>query len=169
MTDAALPSPSATPGDAKDLVFTTLPGQDGPTFLRRDEAHELAGVHAAIHESATWGAFLARLSDERRLQVVMGLRALGDDVVMPADDAPLAGIPGHDDGDWPGWGAARMLGWVPDEVQALGTAEASVFNGPGLVFAEEDTAAVVAAFERAGYRCTRDHVLVCAACDYATD
>jgi len=166
MIDPVHPSSSTDP---KDLVFTTLPGQDGPTFLRRAEAHELAGVHAAIHESPTWGAFLGRLSDERRLQVVMGLRALGDDVAMPADDAPLAGIPGHDDGDWPGWGAARMLGWVPDEVQALGAAETSVFNGSGLAFAEEDTAAVVAAFERAGYRCTRDHALVCAACDYAAD
>jgi hypothetical protein len=162
-------SSPAVPSADHDLVFSTLPGQEGPVFLRRHDALELAGVHAVVHESETWGAFRRRLAPDRWLQVVAGFRALGDDAQIPPDDAPLEGIPGHDDGDWPGWGAARMLDWVPASVRAFGVSEMSVFNGPGLVFRDEDTAAIVAAFEREGYRCERDHALVCAASDYAVE
>jgi hypothetical protein len=157
-----LPAPPTT-----EVVYTTLPGQDGPAFLRRAEAVELAEVHAAVRECATWGALRARLTDARWAQVVMGLRALGDDVVVPADDAPLEGIPGYDDGDWPGWPAGRMLGWVPESVQALGVRETTVFNGPGLFFRDADRIAVLQAFEREGFRCVHDRPLVCAASGYA--
>jgi hypothetical protein len=86
---------------AHDLVYADIDGRDGRDFLRRTDAEELAAVHAAIQGSVTWGEFRMRLSRARWLQVVAGLRGLGDDARVPDDGAPLAGIPGYDDGDWP--------------------------------------------------------------------
>jgi hypothetical protein len=54
-------------------------------------------------------------------------------------------------------------------VQAFGHRGESVINGDGRFFASEDTPAVVAAFERAGYRCVRDDALVRAAIGWAPE
>ena len=82
---------------------------------------------------------------------------------FPDDTDPFDSqeVPGVDDCDWPGRPAQIMLDWVPKEIQEkYGSMESTRLNGEFLTLDPRNERKITAAFRRAGYRCTRDDVLI---------
>ena len=105
------------------LVYSDV--QDGLVFIVEEEARNLAQLHRALGRARTWGEFQAlapahwyedaveRLQERMLEEVEDG----GDD----AHEEPAAEqrfdaeeIPGHADGEWPGFPHVSMGDWLPE-------------------------------------------------------
>lgn len=171
--------PNNAPEDpAKDLVYAAFPADsDGDLiFIPKTQAKRLAQIHLAAR-SATWGEFRSKLPDgvwkeiaediyEEEWPLRKGQTAEREDGNEPLADEPLDSddIPGYEESDWPEWPVQQMLDWVPKLIQqAFGTVEATRISGDYLHLDPTREREIVAAFEQAGYRCTKDEALVLAA------
>src|SRR5262249_10904775 len=76
----------------------------------------------------------------------------------PFDYYEMTGVP---DGEYPGWPAQEMFGWMPRDIQLdFGSAESSGLNGECLSLRPIDTKAIVERLKQAGHRCRRNQRLV---------
>jgi hypothetical protein len=115
-------------------------GRFGDNFvlIPRPEALRLASVHDAIHSSATWGEFKAKLRPEDWQDILsrlgyptlaeyreqegfetdeeasksFGSLPLGERMPIDSDKFESDWLPGFTDGDWPEWPAQEALRWV---------------------------------------------------------
>jgi len=121
---------------------------DSLVVIPRGEAQRLAVVNDALEDSKTWGEFLDAVSTDR-----ITLDELADKFDdLPDRDAPFDpdDIYGFADGDWPAWPMARMLGWLPQSVRALGTLQTTALNGDALEIGEDRLDEVIAALAAEG-------------------
>jgi hypothetical protein len=147
-------------------VFVLGIAGDWLVVMPLSEARRLAALEEALWESRTWGAFRSRIADDP--QTLAELRERFDGHLPdPAGPFHADDIPGHADGSWPSWPAQAMLDWLPRSVQALGTIEESVFNGPLLRLDEAVRGEVLDAMAAEGIECREDsRGLVARACGY---
>ncbi len=127
---------------------------DSLVIIPRAEAQRLAALNNALENSETWGAFLDAVSAD---DVTLDELAHKFDE-LPAKDVPFdpEDIHGFSDGDWPAWPAAKMLDWLPESVQTLGTLHDTLMNGCFLEFDEELLGAVIAALAAEGIDAQED-------------
>jgi hypothetical protein len=107
-----------------------------PLFARPETIEQVSACHLAVRGSRTWGDFRRLLPTEDFAKVVEAITDGRDYYGLPEDAAEFdrAMVPGLVDGDWPAWIKQTMLSELPEEVQSLGSAEASTLNGPFLEF-----------------------------------
>jgi hypothetical protein len=119
------------------------------------EARRLAALNDAIEQSQTWGEFLSRLEQDQAAQEYLS-NHFGDDLPAPEEQFDSSDLPGFDDGDWPAWPQQKMLDWLPDAVQTLGSVYATAINGDALHIDETLLDAVIAALAAEGIDCSQD-------------
>ena len=171
-----------------DIVCGTF--ADNFVLIPRPEALRLASVHYAIHSSATWEEFKAKLRLEEWQEILcrLGYRTLaeyrkqegfetdeeasesfrslplGERMPIDSDKFESDWLHGFTDGDWPEWPAQEALRWVPHDIQQrFGKSVSSVINGPFLTLDPSRASEIIAAMEERGYVCERDDALVQAA------
>lgn len=154
--------------------------QDGLVFIDEGEAHDLVQLHRALGRARTWGEFRAQAPSHWYEDAVERLRDRmldeTEDDEYDSHEEPTVEkkfeaeeIPGHVDGDWPGFPHVSMGSWVPDEVQDR---FGSMTHSWGLdaiywiVLAPEHEEEIVSAMQRHGYDCVRDEDLVWEASGY---
>lgn len=146
------------------LVYGRLPSHS-LVFIEAPKAVELALLHDAIWNSATWGEFRATLPAGRRddaLAMARGCLGLAPDAALPADDEPFdareLGIAGR---SWPE-GTDR-----DPEDRELGDGTWAFRDGTVivrlLVWSDEE---VAEDYRRQGHQVERDDELVSAATGY---
>lgn len=119
------------------------------------EARRLAALNDAIEQSQTWGEFLARVEQDQATQEYLSYH-FGDDLPAPDEQFDSSDLPGFDDGDWPAWPKQKMLDWLPDAVQTLGSVYATAINGDALHIDEALLDAVIDALAAEGIDCSQD-------------
>jgi hypothetical protein len=130
------------------------------------EASRLAAFEEALWESRTGGALRSRIADDPQTLAELKER-FGGHLPNAARPFHADDIPGHAEGEWPSWPAQAMLDWLPRSVQALGTIEDSLFNGPLLRLDEPVRMEVLGAMAAEGVECREDsRGLVARACGY---
>lgn len=154
--------------------------QDGLVFIDEGEAHDLVQLHRALGRARTWGEFKAQAPSHWYDSAVEHLKEqLLDEIENDEDDVyeepaaeqkfDAAEIPGHMDGEWPGFPHVSMGSWVPEEVQDR---FGSMTHSWGLdaiywtVLTPDKEEQIVSAMQRHGYDCVRDDELVWEACGY---
>ena len=139
----------------------------GLVALPLDSARRRVELELALGNARTWAEARALLTDREADDLAERFEDVWDEEGGPPSDADLFDLDavwGLDDGEWPGWPPREALGWVPDEVQALGRVVQTTHSGPYLVFEPDAAARVAEAFRQAGYDIERDDALVDAAC-----
>ncbi len=166
--------PPAAPREASRtrLVYGEI--QDGLVFIDEGEAHDLVQLHRALGKARTWGEFKAQAPSHWYEDAVERLKEqLLDEIEDEKNDAyeepgaeqrfDAADIPGHVDGEWPGFAHVSMGNWVPDEVQdefGSMTHSWSLDAIYWIVLAPDKEDQIVSAMQRYGYDCVRDDDLV---------
>ena len=152
--------------------------QDGLVFVDEEEAHDLARLHRALERAKTWGEFRAQAPPRWYEAAVERLREQvldeGEDDEDDAHEEPspeqgfdAEEIPGHLEGDWPGFPHMSMEYWVPGEVQdRFGSMVPTAISGDFLQLSPEHEDEIVSAMRRHGYECVRDDDLVWKASGY---
>jgi hypothetical protein len=135
------------------FVFAIV--DNGVIVIPMLEAQRLARLHKALAESSTWGEFLARVVDDVTTTTYLASQ-YGEELPGPADTFDATDIPGFLIGDWPTWPKRTMLRSLPASVIALGTANASLLNGPFLHIDEGLAGDVVEAMRLEGLECAQD-------------
>lgn len=154
--------------------------QDGLVFIDEEKAHDLVQLHRALGRAKTWGEFKAQapshwyedVVERWREQMLDETEDDGDDThEEPAAEQEFdaAEIPGHMEGDWPGFPHVSMGSWLPGEVEdSFGSMTHSW--GPDqsswVVLAPDKEDQIVSAMRRHGYDCVRDDDLVWEASGY---
>lgn len=130
----------------------------GLVFIKKEKALELKDLLEAVLSSTTWGELKRRIPKEEYERFL----EFQDERPRPKDEFDMyKHYPPVHDGDWPEWPEQEMLSWVPREIMdEFGKREDSVHNGPFAVLDETRENEILLAFERHGYRCTRDEDLV---------
>ena len=161
--------------------------QDGLVFIDEEEARDLRQLHRALGRAKTWGEFKAQAPSHWYEDAVERLKEQFLDELYyedeesnsteePTFEEPAAEkrfdveeIPGHVDGEWPGFPHVSMGSWLPGEVEdSFGSMTHSW--GPDqsswVVLAPDKEDQIVSAMRRHGYDCVRDDDLVWEASGY---
>ena len=134
------------------LLFDVFDG--GLVVMPLGEAQRLASLNDALELSATWGEFLARVSDDR--DTVAYLREEHDDLPAAEEAFDADELPGFAEGDWPTWPKQAMLDWLPSSVQELGTVEDTLLTGSFLHLDDDRQDEVIEALAAEGITCRED-------------
>ena len=180
------PAPAA-PREAPRTRLVYGDVQDSLVFIDEEEARDLVQLHRALGRARTWGEFKAQAPSHWYEDAVERLKEQFLDELQYEDDesdsteeptfeepAPEQAfdaeeIPGHVDGEWPGFPHVSMGSWVPDEVQDR---FGSMTHSWGLdatywiVLAPEHEEEIVSVMREHGYDCVRDDDLVWEASGY---
>jgi hypothetical protein len=101
---------------------------DSLVVIPRSEARRLATLNDALENARTWGEFLDAVRGDvatmRELAAKFGEEVPAREVQFDPND-----IYGFADGDWPVWPLQKMLEWLPDSMQQLGTVQTTAING----------------------------------------
>jgi hypothetical protein len=147
---------------SRSLVYGEHPVGQQLLFIPDKRARFLAQVWRALVKSKTWND-LKRLAPAAAYREIRGHNKDNLDphelrADTPFDYYEMTGVP---DGDYPGWPAQEMFGWMPLDIQLdFGSTEGSRLNGECLIFRPNDTKAIVERLKRAGFRCRRNQRLV---------
>jgi HEAT repeat protein len=127
---------------------------------------------ATVSEGIDFESFFAEESESEpglsREEALRRYRALDVSERIPLDEDAFHGydLPQVSDGDYPEWPAQQMLTWMPEQIleRPFSRRQITMLNGE---FLELDPAAegeIVAALTAAGFRCSKDALLVLKAC-----
>jgi hypothetical protein len=123
---------------------------DSLVVIPLGEARRLAALNDALQNSQTWGEFLDAVA--RDLATARELAAkFGDELPAREDAFDPDDIYGFADGDWPAWPMQKMLDWLPESVQQLGTIQATAINGDALEIDEDLLQEVIEALAAEGF------------------
>jgi hypothetical protein len=143
-------------------------------FINEEEAHDLVQLHRALGRAGTWGEFRAQAPPHWYEDAVERLHErMLDEVEDGGEDAheepspeqrfDAGEIPGHVDGDWPGFPHVSMGDWIPDEVKNEFGSIAHSWGLDGdswIQLAPDKEAEIISAMRRHGYECVSDDDLV---------
>jgi hypothetical protein len=127
-------------------------------FLTRTRAEELSKVGEMIQREPTWGEFRAQMSVRIREEVKDWYPA----DALPDDNEPFDASWIYD-GDWP-FPHQEQIALLPKDVLALGSIEATTFNGDRLDLPYAAEADIVQRLRDHGYGVERDDRLIRLAC-----
>lgn len=147
---------SVEPGER--LVYGAIAENPDGAVVPEREAERLK----VIRTVRTWGELRAGLSAEE-VADILELSELGDEDVIPADDAPFdrAAVWGWHDGDWPDWPQQRMGDWMPDDLlEEYAVTGMTVLNGEYLGIPVERLDDLACELEARGHPCRRDDALL---------
>ncbi|MEO6326305.1 MAG: hypothetical protein ABIT01_04870 [Thermoanaerobaculia bacterium] len=130
-----------------ELVYTTSPATNDVVFATRERAEYVDSLHAARHQSKTWGEFKSQIGEYDWQELV---EALWEE---PPLDGPFQSeaVPGFCDGDWPPWLQKEMLCVFPAQLaDKYVTADKSSINGVFYRIKESDLPDILRELEERG-------------------
>jgi len=133
-----------------DLVYNRSSDLDDlVVFSERELAEAVSTIRVALRTARTWGEFTQSLPEDEWAEVLERLEEVPDPAApFDADD-----VPGHADGDYPRWLAARMVDILPAEVVTkFGSRIDSVLNGEAIELPWAQAEEIAADLRRLGHQ-----------------
>lgn len=133
-----------------DLVYNRSSDLDEiVVFAERELAEVVSTIRVALKTARTWGEFAQSLPEGEWAEVLERLEEVPD----PAAPFDADEVPGHTDGDYPTWLAARMVDILPGEVVTkYGARIDSVLNGEAIELPWAQAEDIAADLRRLGHR-----------------
>ena len=133
-----------------DLVYNRSSDLDElVVFAERELAEVVSTIRVALRTARTWGEFAQSLPEGEWAEVLERLEEVPD----PAAPFDADEVPGHADGDYPTWLAARMVDILPAEVVTkYGARIDSVLNGEAIELPWAQAEDIAANLRRLGHR-----------------
>ena len=133
-----------------DLVYNRSSEVDDlVVFAERELAEAVSTIRVALRTARTWGEFAQSLPEGEWAELLERLEE-APDAAAPFDADE---VPGHADGDYPTWLAARMVDIIPtDVVTKYGSRFDSVLNGEAVERPWAQADEIAADIRRLGHR-----------------